>query len=233
MLTTPCTRQRIANTCARISVRMASGPAPRKATDRIPIQLLQDIKGVGVRGEVLRVKPAYMRNNLHMGSRAAYILKGQSPPIPVVQRRAPIAPVETKPVEVDAPVAVAMTVEELANLFGEIKSKRPSRVNFSASQDIDTISPTVTFQISELVGSIPAVSTISLKDANQAVTKTYLSQMLYRTTGDQVDEANIRIAPENTHAASISEITATGSYLWIISLPSEKSVCTKSLIVKE
>lgn len=232
MFTNPCIRHQIATWSARFSVRMASGPAPRKATDRIPIQLLQDIKGVGIRGEVLRVKPAYMRNDLHMGNRAAYILKGQAPPIPVVERPTPIAPVEAKPVEADAPVAVAMTVDELANLFGEIKSKRPTRVNFSASQEIDTSVPQAAFEISDLIESIPTVSSISLKDADQTVTKDYLSRMLYRSTGNQVDETYIRIAPENTKDASIPEITAPGNYFWIISLPLEKAICTKSLVVK-
>lgn len=53
---------------------------------RIPVQLLQDFEGVGACGEVVQVPSGFMRNKLHRGGGAAYVLKGQPLRIPEVRR---------------------------------------------------------------------------------------------------------------------------------------------------
>lgn len=72
-----------------ISRRFFSVSAPSlrgKLDKRIPVQLLKDFPGLGVRGEIVRVLPGRMRNELHMGNGAAYVLKGEPLKIKLVTR---------------------------------------------------------------------------------------------------------------------------------------------------
>lgn len=72
-----------------ISRRFFSVSAPSlrgKLDKRIPVQLLKDFPGLGVRGEIVKVLPGRMRNDLHMGNGAAYVLKGEPLKIKLVTR---------------------------------------------------------------------------------------------------------------------------------------------------
>lgn len=58
----------------------------RFASTKIPVQLLKDIGGLGYRGEVVKVAPGRMRNELHVDNKAYYVLKGVPLRIPLVDR---------------------------------------------------------------------------------------------------------------------------------------------------
>lgn len=57
--------------------------------NRIEVQLLKDFPGVGVRGQVVSVKPSAMTNRLYPNNGAVYLnYKGAEPVIPVVSKQA-------------------------------------------------------------------------------------------------------------------------------------------------
>lgn len=65
----------------------SSASTLRGAIDkRIPVQLLRDFEGLGVKGEIVQVAPGRMRNQLHRNNGAAYILKNLPPRIKVISR---------------------------------------------------------------------------------------------------------------------------------------------------
>ncbi|GMG34738.1 unnamed protein product [Ambrosiozyma monospora] len=73
--------------------------------NRISVQLLKDFHGVGVRGQIVQVKPSAMINRLHPRNGAVYLnIPGAKPVIPVVKPEdlKPVEPVITKTEE--APV---------------------------------------------------------------------------------------------------------------------------------
>ncbi|ODV87101.1 hypothetical protein CANARDRAFT_26534 [[Candida] arabinofermentans NRRL YB-2248] len=54
--------------------------------NRIPVQLLKDFQGIGLKGEIVQVKPSLMINKLHRYNGAVYLnYKGSKPLIPVVK----------------------------------------------------------------------------------------------------------------------------------------------------
>lgn len=56
------------------------------AEKKIPVQLLKDFPGLGVRGEIVSVAPGRMRNQLHRNNGASYVIKNVPFKIPVVSR---------------------------------------------------------------------------------------------------------------------------------------------------
>jgi hypothetical protein len=59
---------------------------PKRPTKKVPVQLLKDWDGLGAKGEIVRVAPGRMRNQLHRFNGAAYVLPGVAPRIPVRTR---------------------------------------------------------------------------------------------------------------------------------------------------
>lgn len=53
---------------------------------KVAVQLLRDFPGLGYRGEIVNVAAGRMRNQLHRGNGAAYVVKGEALRIPVVAR---------------------------------------------------------------------------------------------------------------------------------------------------
>lgn len=96
----------------------------------IPVQLLKNVKGLGVRGEIVQVKPTHMMNWLQFHNRASFILPGQQPPIPVVDKTKQLKELERKQRQIiaeqnlqlkkNAEVVEKSTVklEDLKNLTG-------------------------------------------------------------------------------------------------------------------
>lgn len=72
-------------------VRSYATKSPKRDSKKIPVQLLKDWKGLGVRGEIVRVSPGQMRNQLHPFNGAAYVLDGVPPRILVRTREEVLA----------------------------------------------------------------------------------------------------------------------------------------------
>lgn len=66
-----------------------------KTKKKIEVQLLKDFEGLGKKGEIVKVLPSKMINYLHPNNGAAYILPGQQPRIPVVEKEVPVLTTET------------------------------------------------------------------------------------------------------------------------------------------
>ncbi|ODQ64649.1 hypothetical protein NADFUDRAFT_47267 [Nadsonia fulvescens var. elongata DSM 6958] len=65
---------------------LGSAAFSTKSKKKISVQLLTKIKGLGEKGEIINVLPAFMRNFLHKENQASYVLPGQEPKIPVLTK---------------------------------------------------------------------------------------------------------------------------------------------------
>ncbi|KAK6454388.1 uncharacterized protein RJT20DRAFT_136745 [Scheffersomyces xylosifermentans] len=223
-------------------VRFASGPK-RRATDKIPVQLLRDFPGVGQRGEILRVKPAFMRNYLHHQNGAAYITKDQGPRIPVVERVVKVEEVvqakQETPAQKDTKAnkpanAGAMSLDELSNLFTTMRSsKRGSSVTSKAATEPSfEASSDVSYTISELKDTIPSTYSVELSETvTLPISKAYLSSVFFNLSGATVPQSAIAVTEKGKRVA-LEALEATGEYSVTISSPLEKASITRTIIVQ-
>lgn len=118
----------------------------RTVNKLVEVQLLKTLPGIGVEGQILHVKPGYMRNYLHIDNKACYITPNNPPRIPVVdveelrlqeqkKRRQLRKEQEEKVVEdvISKPETEqqtkdesegAMSLEELSDLFSSMRSTK-------------------------------------------------------------------------------------------------------------
>lgn len=227
--------------CTPHMVRFASKRTKHRIPEKVPVQLLKDIPQLGSAGEIIKVRPAYMRNCLSMNNRAAYIVEGQGPQIPVVEKsyieKKPLATPEeveptTTPSEPTKTVSTgALSLDELSNLFSTMRSKN-SKKSDPVSQTL-TASSDSTYSLLELKESIPHVFTIALSESTTLpITKELLISTIFNLSGTQVPTSAISIAKESDPKSLISEISEVGRFNWIISSPVETSAITKTLVVK-
>lgn len=102
-----------------------SSPAFRGKLDkRIPVQLLRDFPGLGYKGEVVKVLPGRMRNQLHRNNGAAYVLENEPLRIELVKR-------ETIQAVIDAENAAKLELEKqaLETQRKELRERATSRKN--------------------------------------------------------------------------------------------------------
>lgn len=204
--------------------RFKSSPAPYRP-EKIPVQLYRDFEGVGVAGEIVRVKPAFMRNTLHRNNGAGYLLKGQTPKIPVVEKRSKTIPV-VEPVKeavkeaVKAPEAkspaAAMSLGELSSLFGSMSRKR-AQIKKVDQKFATSETP---FSIAELKEMFPVKYTVSISAYPLPIGPAQLAKILYEYTGTEVPVSLLKIT--NTLDVKLAEIDAVGEYKWVISNGTEK-----------
>lgn len=225
---------------APLMVRFAS-KRKHRIPEKVPVQLLKSIPQLGAAGEIIKVRPAYMRNYLSMNNRAAYIVEGQGPRLPVVEKSF----VEKKPVVVQevvetiAPVEAAnnvasgaLSLDELSNLFSTMRSKNSKRAETTEPSTL-TASSDSTYSLLELKESIPNIVTITVGESTALpITKELLISTIFNLVGTQVPTSAISIAKESDPHSLISEITEVGRFKWIISSPVESPAVTKTLVVK-
>lgn len=215
---------------ARHFARFASSKS-----ERISVQLLQDFEPLGVAGEVVRVKPAFMRNFLHVGNKACYMTKG--PRIPVVERtREPVVakPKKSSQDEVVAqePLAApqestpAMSLDELSTLFTNMRSskaKKTSTVGFQAAT-----SDAAAYSLVELDESLP--ETFVLPTLKFPITSEVLAQSVFNSTGISVPPSVIRVLSES--GTGVNEITEAGVYSWSFLAPGDGNILKKKIKVQ-
>ncbi|ANZ77525.1 BA75_04988T0 [Komagataella pastoris] len=113
--------------------------------NRIQVQLLKDFPGVGARGEVVNVRPSLMINTLHHNNGACYILPGQEPRIPVVEKKHEVRQKESLSAHSETRATKAnskpsMTPDLLAKLTGLSfkESTSPSKTeNSDSTNDLE------------------------------------------------------------------------------------------------
>lgn len=207
----------------------------------IPIQLLKDVKNVGVAGEILKVRPGYMRNFLHHDNKACYITATQGPRIPVVES----APKEVlkkkkakkitdeilpdaneKPAE-STPEFTAMSLEELSSMFSNMR-KNSVATSPSVDANIETTGSTASFSLVELEENIPA--TFNYNSSAFPVTSGVLSLAIFESTGIEVPASAIQV--RTTAGANIAEITEAGVYTWVFKSPEDSKTLRRTLRVQ-
>lgn len=216
----------------RIAVRYGSH-ASRKLNmpEKIPVQLLKDVKSIGVKGQVINVRPAFMRNFLHVDNKATYILKGQTPPLPVVAKQQVIqqTKVAPKPIKVETKTKEkAMSLEELSSLFTGMSTKNKKSASFSSM--IEHEETVADYSISELKQAIPSVYTITTSEkVPLPITINYISDVLFNLSGVKVPSSAIQVSLNKNIVKSIEKV---GKYSLVVSKPLEKSSLSTSIIVK-
>lgn len=199
----------------RQSVRTA-----KTKTDKIPVQLLQPVSRIGRTGEIVRVRPAYMRNFLHADNKACYITKTEGPRIPVVAK-----PQRTEPKKAKKPKAAVktkttqpvMTLEELSLLF----TPKADAAGF------DMAASGLAFLVAGLADALPESHVVS--GLLMPVTKAQLVQSLFMATGFEVPVEALSIRHGDSF---IEKITAPGAYQWQFKGPEDQAFVRRLLVVE-
>lgn len=193
-------------------------------SEKIQVQLLKDYGPLGFAGEIVRVRPAFMRNFLHVDNKACYITKDHGPRIPVVEKQkiVEVKKTEELPVEEEEETTgtTAMSLEELSNLFSTMKSsKKKTQAQGSASFDFNPeASEEATFTLLELEEGLPSVFNItSGQTVSFPITKEALAEVVFKSTGIQVPTTAIRVT--GSDKAVLAEITKPGEYQWLFEAP--------------
>lgn len=232
---------------SRPLIRHGSKKIKHKVPEKIPVQLLKDHANVGLQGEIVRVRPAFMRNYLHRDNGACYITKQQGPRIPVVEKsrqkeRKPTSEVK-KEAEVEEPVQSkqddgntgAMSLDELSNLFNTMKSKRSAKQAESegVTQAFEASTQEIAYTASELQQSIPRVHTIVLNDTVKLpIGKPYVASLIYDMAGVQIPSASIKLSSASNSRILLNEITATGEYSLVLEVPGDRNGVQRTLRVQ-
>lgn len=211
-------------------------------SEKIQVQLLKDHPKLGVRGEIVRVKPAFMRNYLHIGNGACYITDNQGPRIPVVekasQEQKPAIKVdqnsqETSESPAETSKGPAMSLAELSNLFSSIQNGKSSLSKGSKNSDqkFELNSENIEYTASEIDSALPPV--LSLPTNNSfalPINKERLVSYIYDIAGVRLEPEMIKLSKGNT-SDFVGEITHVGTYQFNIQVPGEKKSISKSLLV--
>lgn len=177
-------------------------------SSKVPVQLLQDFPPHGVKGEVIDVAPAFMRNVLHVDNKACYITKTQGPRIPVVVPKRAAVPkvkkvVQKEKTEESTPV---LSLDELSKLFANMKTAqdRPE-VNFAASAEQGE-------PVIDELAEIPQSLSFSFEAVQGPINASALAGLIQKNTGVEVPLESMQLL--NKGGSQISEITRKGEYAW-------------------
>lgn len=191
-------------------VRYAS--TTRKIQTKIPVQLLKKHPLLGKKGEIVQVKPAFMRQQLYPYKYAVYTING--PRIPVVEKKVKIPKQKVadkstieEPVK-EAKKVKSVSADELSTLFGSLQksSKSGNTINIANEEFISDVSA------SQIRENIPEANFIS-KD-NLPITKEFLSSYAFNASGLQIPVENFRIRKGSKEFIQIIE--SEGEYSWLI-----------------
>lgn len=210
-------------------MRFASTRTAADKSGKISVQLLKDFPLVGARGEVVRVKPAFMRNYLHVNNGACYLLEGQGPRIPIVKRvkqEARKVPVEKKVVE---PKAVesdqssgAMSLDELSTLFNNMRKSRRGTAARETGEATFAASENIGYTASEVTQLVPRVHGLQVETF--PFTKKHLSETIYNISGLEIPESSIKWN-------GVTEISKAGEFEYTIDVPGETTNVKRILVV--
>lgn len=232
---------------SRPLVRHGSKKVKHKIPEKIPVQLLKDHPKVGSAGEIVRVRPAFMRNYLHVGNGACYLTAQQGPRIPVVEKTKPKdrkqitetmidtdQETEIKAVPGDAN-AGALSLDELSNLFQTMKSTRKSKqsAESSVSHTFEASTEELTYTASELKQAIPRVHTIVLNEnVKLPVEKQYITSLIYDMAGVQIPQSAIKIHESTNNKTPLNQIKTAGEFTMTVDVPGDRNGVQRTIIVQ-
>lgn len=210
-------------------VRFASTRTVANKSGKISVQLLKDFPLVGARGEVVRVKPAFMRNYLHVNNGACYLIEGQGPRIPIVKkvkqevRKAPVEKTVPEPKAVESDQnSGAMSLDELSTLFNNMRKSRRGTAARETGEATFSASENIGFTAAELTQLVPRVHGIQVETF--PYTKKQLSETIYNIAGLEVPESSIKWN-------GVTEISKAGEYEYTIDVPGETTNVKRILVV--
>lgn len=205
-------------------------------SDRITVQLLKDVHPLGAAGELIRVKPAFMRNFLHVDNKACYITKDHGPRIPVVEKKRESLEKKTKvqetpaaKVQEDAAATTgpALSLDELSNLFSNMRMAK-GKNNATAGFQTAEASPQIAYSLAELGESLPA--TYTLPSSQFPLAKAELAQVVFNSTGIEIPASAIKV--NGADGAVVEEIATAGVYTWTFLAPGDASTLKRKLKVQ-
>lgn len=233
---------------SRPLIRHGSRKIKHKVPEKIPVQLLKDHPAVGLQGEIVRVRPAFMRNYLHRDNGACYLTKDQGPRIPVTEKsrqkeRKPAveAKIDNKIVEQvesqkDDGNTGAMSLDELSNLFNTMKTSRRTKQGAEADelkQAFEASTQEIAYTASELQQAIPRVHTVLLNDTVKLpIDKSYVASLIYDMAGVQIPHASIKLSTLANSRALLNEITTVGDYTMTLEVPGDRNGVQRTLRVQ-
>ncbi|KAF5095117.1 hypothetical protein D0Z00_003265 [Geotrichum galactomycetum] len=219
---------------------------------KIPVQLLKDVPGLGVRGEVVSVTPGRMRNQLHRNNGANYVIKNVPLRIPVVSRESIL---ERQKIEKEAKEAAEAVQREAQRIQAEKeasgrltaqdemlraleKSTNLSfKINTASKSTVEATTPASDlFFLESALKSLPEVIIFQAQAQPTGyiaphVTSQSLSARLNNLLGVEVDASTISfIVYHNKKPVQTSVIDFVGVYEVQIALASDR-VLTKKLRV--
>lgn len=205
-------------------------------SDRITVQLLKDFPSLGVTGELVRVKPAFMRNFLHVDNKACYITKEHGPRIPVVERKREVVekktkvqekPAEAAQEEPSASAGPALSLDELSSLFSNMrmaKGKSAAAAGFQSGE----AAPEIAYSLAELGESLPATYTLPVSQF--PLSRDELAKVVFNSTGIEVPASVIKVT--GADGAVVDEIATAGVYTWAFLAPGDASILKRKLKVQ-
>lgn len=199
---------------------------------KITVQLLKDYAPLGVAGQLVRVKPAFMRNFLHVDNKACYVTKELGPRIPVVEKRVaveaekPAAEVNAEVVPASKDETPAMSLDELSSMFSSMRMSRSKAA--TTPETFQTEASTASYSLAELDESLPA--TYTLQNVKLPVTKETLASTVFSVTGIEVPVSMLKVRQGDGNA--LDEIASVGQYSWTFTAPGEVGSLKKNLRVQ-
>lgn len=209
-----------------------------KSKTKINVQLHKDVPGLGLRGEIVRVLPGRMRNQLHPHNGASYVLEGKPLRLPVVtrqqaaleeeKRRAALLASQTPEVE----VVVDETVDysELGFLqFPKGSSEASEPIQASENEDSDL------YSLHNALQSLPNMLSVRndiletgfLKEHYSAKEfANYISDLIGFPLTEEFVQFQVTVAPRKTVSSGIIDHTGTYSVRFVIpgSSPVERKI---------
>lgn len=209
----------------------------RSVNTRVPVQLLQDVEDVGVRGQIVRVKPGFMRNFLHVDNKACYITENSPPRIPIVDinelreqrrlRQKELAKQRKKEEQLqDATKSVVneevvddaegvLSQDELSQFFsGLTKTSKTSAEIFSSDIEItDNEAELFTLKSDNMGEKIPKVVNMYTSKYTLPLDGTVVAKHLTEIGGEEVSPLSVKLSYEDTPEEVLSAITQAGRYL--------------------
>ena len=219
---------------------------------KIPVQLLKDVPGLGVRGEVVSVTPGRMRNQLHRNGGANYVIKNVALKIPAVSREsilerqkiereakeaAEAAQREAQRIQAEKEASGRLTAQDEMLRALEKSTNLSFNINATPKSTVEATTPASDlFFLESALKSLPEVIIFQAQAQPTGyiaphVTSQSLSARLNNLLGVAVDPSTISFTVyQNKKPVQTSVIDFVGIYEVQIALASDR-VLTKKLRV--
>lgn len=209
-----------------------------KSKTKINVQLHKDVPGLGLRGEIVRVLPGRMRNQLHPHNGASYVLEGKPLRIPVVTRQQ--AALEEEKRRAALLASQTPEVEEVVDETVDYSELGFLQFPKSASETSEPIQPSETeasdfYSLHNALQSLPNMLSVRNEILETGFLKqhysakdfaSYISNLVGFPVTEEFVQFQITVAPRKTVSSSVIDHTGTYSVRFVIpgSSPVERRI---------